>query len=64
MKYILGLDVGTNSIGWILFVDNLVLGKGVIIFPIGTNVDKNGIESTKNMERRGYRGASRNHASV
>ena len=62
MKYILGLDVGTNSIGWILFNGINVLGKGVVIFPIGTNIDKNGIESTKNLERRNYRGASRNHA--
>lgn len=58
-KYILGLDIGTNSIGWVLFKDNKIFDKGVIIFPIGTNVDKNGIESTKNMERGAYRRASR-----
>jgi len=60
-KFILGLDIGTNSIGWILFKDNKVFDKGVIIFPIGTNVDKNGIESTKNQQRGGYRRASRTH---
>ena len=58
-KFILGLDIGTNSIGWVLFKDNKIFDKGVIIFPIGTNVDKNGIESTKNMERGTYRRASR-----
>ncbi len=58
-KFILGLDIGTNSIGWVLFKDNKIFDKGVIIFPIGTNVDKNGIESTKNMERGNYRRASR-----
>ena len=47
-KHILGLDIGTNSIGWVLISDNKILGKGVNIFPIGTNVDKNGMESTKN----------------
>jgi CRISPR-associated endonuclease Csn1 len=58
-KFILGLDIGTNSIGWVLFRDNKIFDKGVIIFPIGTNVDKNGIETTKNMERGLYRRASR-----
>ena len=60
-KFILGLDIGTNSIGWILFKDNKVSDKGIIIFPIGTNVDKNGIESTKNQQRGGYRRASRTY---
>lgn len=60
-KFILGLDIGTNSIGWVLLRENKVFDKGVIIFPIGTNVDKNGIETTKNMQRGTYRRASRNH---
>jgi CRISPR subtype II RNA-guided endonuclease Cas9/Csn1 len=60
-KFILGLDIGTNSIGWVLFKDNIIFDKGVIIFPIGTNVDKNGIETTKNMQRGAYRRTSRNH---
>ena len=58
-KFILGLDIGTNSIGWVLLKNNKVFDKGVIIFPIGTNVDKNGIESTKNMVRGTYRRTSR-----
>lgn len=58
-KFILGLDIGTNSIGWVLFKDNYIFDKGVIIFPIGTSVDKNGIETTKNMQRGVYRRTSR-----
>lgn len=60
-KFILGLDIGTNSIGWVLLKDNKIFDKGVTIFPIGTNVDKNGVESTKNQQRGGYRRASRTH---
>ena len=60
-KHILGLDIGTNSIGWVLISDNKILGKGVNIFPIGTNVDKNGMESTKNRERGLFRRTSRNN---
>jgi CRISPR-associated endonuclease Csn1 len=60
-KYTLGLDIGTNSLGWILFENKTILDKGIIIFPIGTNVIKGVKEITKNEERRGYRGASRNH---
>lgn len=58
-KFILGLDIGTNSIGWVLFKSNRIFDKGVIVFPIGTNVDKNGIESTKNQQRGAYRRSSR-----
>ncbi|MBD3750507.1 MAG: hypothetical protein IE931_13530 [Sphingobacteriales bacterium] len=58
-RFILGLDIGTNSIGWVLFKDNKIFDKGVIIFPIGTNIDKNGIETTKNKERGTYRRVSR-----
>ncbi len=58
-KFILGLDIGTNSIGWVILKENKIYDKGVVIFPIGTNVDKNGIESTKNMQRGIYRRASR-----
>ncbi len=61
-KFILGLDIGTNSIGWVLLKDNKIFDKGAIIFPIGTNVDKNGIESTKNMQRGTYRRVSRTNS--
>lgn len=58
-KFILGLDIGTNSIGWVLLRDNKVFDKGVVIFPIGTNVDERGREKTKNMVRGTYRRTSR-----
>ena len=58
-KFILGLDIGTNSIGWVLLKDNKIFDKGVVIFPIGTNVDERGRETTKNMERGTYRRTSR-----
>jgi len=37
MSKILGLDLGTNSIGWAVVDDsqNKILGTGVRIFPMG-----------------------------
>ena len=64
-KHILGLDIGTNSLGWCLtkeFEDDSIeiIKTGVHIFPIGTIVDdKSNKEKTKNEQRRAYRGASR-----
>lgn len=65
MKYILGLDAGTNSLGWYLL--NLqngfyqIIDGGVVIFPIGTNLDPvKGLEKTKNAQRREFRSAARN----
>jgi len=64
-KHIIGLDVGTNSLGWCLlkeFEDGSVeiIKTGVHIFPIGTIVDDvSNKEKTKNEQRRSYRGASR-----
>ena len=61
-KFTLGLDIGTNSIGWALIENgNKITDQGVVIFPIGTNLIKGVLEQTKNAERRGYRGAARNH---
>lgn len=60
MKYILGLDLGTNSIGWYLIDEfNSIIDRGVVIFPIGTTVDKNGIEKSKNAQKREFRAAKR-----
>lgn len=65
MKYVIGLDAGTNSIGWALTSEDdlgriAIIKTGVHIFPIGTIVDDvNGKEQTKNKQRRQYRGASR-----
>lgn len=59
-KYTLGLDIGTNSIGWVLLLDRDIIDGNVTIFPIGTNLIKGVKEETKNAQRRGYRGAARN----
>lgn len=64
-KHIIGLDIGTNSLGWSLIKEHEdstieIIKTGVHIFPIGTIVDeKNNKEKTKNEQRRGYRSASR-----
>lgn len=64
-KHVIGLDVGTNSLGWCLlkeFEDSAIeiIKTGVHIFPIGTIVDdKSNKEKTRNEQRRQYRGASR-----
>ncbi|MBN2161389.1 MAG: hypothetical protein JXR25_00385 [Pontiellaceae bacterium] len=62
-KRILGLDLGTNSIGWGV-VDDLGNGqfdlvkRGVHIFQEGVKIEK-GNESSKAAERTGYRSARR-----
>ena len=40
MAKILGLDLGTNSIGWALIEDNQnkILGLGTRIFPMGVEI--------------------------
>jgi CRISPR-associated endonuclease Csn1 len=57
---ILGLDLGTNSIGWAIVekdVNNFsILDKGVRIFSEGVKSEK-GIESSRAAERTGYRSA-------
>jgi CRISPR-associated endonuclease Csn1 len=62
MDKILGLDLGTNSIGWAI-VDEKPNGytlheHGVDIFQEGVKIEK-GIESSKVSERTGYRSARR-----
>lgn len=60
MAKILGLDLGTNSIGWAIrdteIVGNQILDKGVRIFSEGVKSEK-GIESSRAAERTGYRSA-------
>ncbi|MFC1467219.1 type II CRISPR RNA-guided endonuclease Cas9 [Verrucomicrobiota bacterium] len=62
-KRILGLDLGTNSIGWGV-VDDLgngqfeLLKRGVHIFQEGVKIEK-GNESSRAAERTGYRSARR-----
>ncbi|MCI0448201.1 MAG: type II CRISPR RNA-guided endonuclease Cas9 [Chlorobi bacterium] len=65
MKKILGLDLGTNSIGWALVEkpendtkQGKILGLGSRIIPIGddkTNFEQ-GLALTRNADRRRYRG--------
>ena len=62
MAKILGLDLGTNSIGWAI-VENeegnfKMIDKGVRIFQEGVKIEK-GIEGSKAAERTGYRSARR-----
>ncbi len=56
MKTILGLDLGTNSIGWALInkTESKILGMGSRIIPMGTDkLDyEKGAGITKNAERR------------
>ena len=58
MSKILGLDLGTNSIGWALIDDksNLILDTGVRIFPEGVdNLGEGQNEMSKNSTRRAFR---------
>lgn len=63
MAKILGLDLGTNSIGWALIDDEKgkILGMGSRIFPMGVvNLGEGeGREMSKNAGRRGARGTRR-----
>ncbi len=64
-KRILGLDTGTNSLGWAI-VDReengqySLIDKGVIIFQEGVKIEK-GIESSKAAERTGHRALRRQY---
>ena len=62
MAKILGLDLGTNSIGWVLIDDtqNKILGIGSRIFPMGVeNLGDGDGEISKNASRTGARGVRR-----
>ncbi|MDT8415830.1 MAG: HNH endonuclease domain-containing protein, partial [Flavobacteriaceae bacterium] len=62
MAKILGLDLGTNSIGWALLdnekEENKLQDKGVLIFSEGVKKEK-GQEKSKAAERTGFRSARR-----
>ena len=62
MAKILGLDLGTNSIGWAVVekenAEFSLLEKGVRIFQEGVKIEK-GIEGSKAAERTGFRSARR-----
>lgn len=60
---ILGLDLGTNSVGWAVVEKNQnenfnLIDKGVRIFQEGVKIEK-GIESSKAADRTGFRSARR-----
>src|SRR5690554_492740 len=62
MARILGLDLGTNSIGWAIVDDqeNKILGMGSRIFPMGVdNLGDGTNEISKNARRTGARGIRR-----
>ena len=62
MAKILGLDLGTNSIGWAIIDDvkNTILGIGSRIFPMGVeNLGDGDKEMSKNASRTGARGIRR-----
>lgn len=61
MSYILGLDVGSNSVGWaaINLDGKQFHGTGVRIFPEGVDRDTTGTEKSKNLQRRTARGHRR-----
>lgn len=64
MQYILGLDIGSNSIGWALLDKGdkpSVVDIGVRVFPEGVDRDTKGLEKSKNATRREARGARRMH---
>lgn len=59
MARILGLDLGTNSIGWALIddVQNTIIGVGSRVFPMGVeNLGDGDGEMSKNASRTGARG--------
>ena len=63
MGKILGLDLGTNSIGWAIrdtdtLEDNQIVDYGVTIFEAGMGMSKNG-EFSRAAERRSHRSKRR-----
>jgi len=63
-NYTLGLDIGSNSIGWSLLdlgQKPKIVDMGVRVFPEGIDRDTQGLEKSKNQTRREARGARRTH---
>jgi CRISPR-associated endonuclease Csn1 len=61
-KYTLGLDIGSNSIGWALLNTGKkpsIVDTGVRVFPEGVDRDTKGAELSKNATRRVARGTRR-----
>ena len=49
---VLGIDMGTTSIGWALIENEVILASGVRVFPEGVNRPKGSYEESKNLTRR------------
>jgi CRISPR-associated endonuclease Csn1 len=66
MARTLGLDIGTNSIGWCIVEDGKdIIAMGSRIFPVGVKEDtyaKSGTEESRNAARRTARGIRRGYA--
>ncbi len=65
MAYTLGLDIGSNSIGWAILETNpqsSLVATGVRVFPEGVDRGTKGAEISKNQSRRLARGARRNRS--
>lgn len=64
MNKIIGLDLGTNSIGWAIrnpqLEENQIIDNGVLIFKKGVGEEK-GVEFPMAAERTKYRGIRRNY---
>ena len=63
-SYTLGLDIGSNSIGWALLKTDkkpAIIDIGVRVFPEGVDRDTKGLEKSKNATRREARGTRRVH---
>ncbi|HUU15868.1 MAG TPA: type II CRISPR RNA-guided endonuclease Cas9 [Sedimentisphaerales bacterium] len=61
-SYTLGLDIGSNSIGWALLQggqEPSIIDLGVRVFPEGIDRDTQGAEKSKNATRREARGSRR-----
>ncbi len=63
-QWTLGLDLGTNSVGWALIRENVdnpaeneVVAMGARVFPEGVDRDKQGGEMSRSVARREARGA-------
>jgi len=63
MAYVLGLDIGSNSIGWAIIdkQKRQLVDIGVRVFPEGVDRNTKGLEKSKNATRREARGARRTH---
>ncbi len=63
-NYTLGLDLGTNSIGWAILTGSdgeiaQILDAGVRVFEAGMNIDDKGRAESHNVQRRDARQARR-----